>query len=125
MPDASDSGSEVEPQSAPAINVSGDATVDANQVTITGDIAGPKKITAIGYPVEQVIILAQISTALHSSSLAQCLDTPFEDNADCFNGREKSVSEFLARVFGAREVMIAGSSDGGKASTCRQTVIRG
>ena len=61
MPDASTDDPQVEPPAAPVSNVSGGVNVDANQVTIGGDVVGRDKI--VGYTVEQVsTLLTQISS---------------------------------------------------------------
>ncbi len=63
MPDTSTSDPQIRPQATALTNVSGGVNVDANQVTIGGDVIGRDKITTIGYTAEQVsTLLTQISS---------------------------------------------------------------
>jgi ABC-type multidrug transport system fused ATPase/permease subunit len=127
MPDASTPDPEVEPQAASATNVSGGVNVDANQVTIGGDVVGRDKI--VGYTVEQVsALLTQIDSTFQPKPFdGRCpylgLDAFTEDDADRFFGRETLVNELLVRVKESRFVVIAGPSGSGKSSLVRAGLI--
>ncbi len=110
-------------------NISGSVNVDAQQVTIGGDVVGRDKITTIGYTVEQVsTLLTQISSTFQPKPFdGRCpylgLDAFSEDDADRFFGRETLVSELVARVKESRFVVIAGPSGSGKSSLVRAGLI--
>jgi hypothetical protein len=129
MPDASHSDPETEPQAAPVTNVSGSVDVDANQVTIGGDVVGRDKITSIGYSAGQVsTLLAQLSSTFQPKPFdGRCpylgLDYFSEEDADRFFGRETLVRELVARVKESRFVVIAGPSGSGKSSLVRAGLI--
>ena len=127
MPDASTSDFEVEPPATPVTNVSGGVNVDANQVTIHGDVVGRDKI--VGYTVEQVsALLTQIGRTFQPKPFdGHCpylgLDAFTEDDAVRFFGRETLVNELLARVKDSRFAVIAGPSGSVKSSLARAGLI--
>ena len=127
MPGAATSDPEVEPKSASVTNVSGGVNVDANPVTIPGDVVGRDKI--VGYTAEQVsTLLTQISSTFQPKPFdGRCpylgLDAFSEEDADRFFGRETLESELVARVKDSRFVVIAGPSGSGKSSLVRAGLI--
>jgi ABC-type multidrug transport system fused ATPase/permease subunit len=122
VPGTSPSDPEARPQitSVTSVSADGDAGRD---VTIGGDVVGRDKIVATyGYTVEQVsTLLTQISNTFQPKPfdgrrLYLGLDAFSEDDADRFFGRERLVSELIARVKESRFVVIAGPSGSGKSS---------
>lgn len=108
-------------------NVSGGVNIDAQRVTIGGDLVAGSKI--VGYTPEQVsTLLTQISSTFQPKPFdGRCpylgLDAFSEDDADRFFGRETLVSELVTRVKEWRFLIIAGPSGSGKSSLMRAGLI--
>lgn len=93
----------------------------------TAEFVGRDKI--IGYTAEQVgVLLDQIKSDFQLKPFnGNCpylgLDAFSEDDADRFFGREKLITELVARVKGSRFVVVAGPSGSGKSSLVRAGLI--
>ncbi|MFN8596132.1 MAG: hypothetical protein U0559_08110 [Anaerolineae bacterium] len=130
MTDPQQSETEAVPPSQSTATISGGVAIEADQVSIGGDVVGRDKIVSYqGYTAAEVrTLLDQISTTFQPRPFdGRCpylgLVSYDEDSADLFFGREAVIHELISRVKDSRWVFVTGPSGSGKSSLVRAGLI--